>query len=129
MRFTTNKIQLLSIIVLGIILQSFSGCSSNDPEPVKVVKESIDIEFKHFYNGVPLVLNQTYKSPQQNDFWFTKKKYYLSNIVGVKSDGSKELISDVALIDISSPSIDNMVTGSIVTVSYTHLTLPTTPYV
>ena len=119
MRFIKNKIQILSIILLGIILQSFSGCSGGDPEPVKVIKEPISIQFNHFYNGDPLVLNKVYRSAQNNDMWFTKKRYYLSNIVGVKSDGNKELISDIALIDASNPSADNIITGNIVRGDYT----------
>jgi hypothetical protein len=119
MRFITNKIQLLSIFTLAIILQSFSGCTGGDPEPDKVIKEPISIQFKHFYNGTPLEFNKLYKSPQKNDLWFVKKKYYLSNIVGVKSDGNKELIADVALIDASMSSADNLITGNIVRGDYT----------
>lgn len=100
MKFTAqNILRFSSILAFAVILQSFSGCSDGNPEPEPIVKEPVSIHFKHFYNGEPFEYNRIYKSPQDNDMWFTKKKYYLSNIVAVKSDGSKELIADVWLID------------------------------
>lgn len=118
MKFTArNTFHFLTMISIAVVLQSFSGCSGGDPEPDPVIKEPINIHIKHFYNGQALEFNHIYKSPQNNDMWFTKKKYYLSNIVGVKSDGSKELIADVGLINAFENS--STISGNIVRGNYT----------
>lgn len=117
MKFTARNIfNFLSVLIIAVVLQSFSGCSGGTPEPDPVIKEPLNVQFKHFYDGEALEYNRIYKSPQNNDMWFTKKKYYLSNIVGVKSDGSKELISDVGLIEASQST--STISGSIVRGNY-----------
>jgi hypothetical protein len=116
----TFKITSASFIFISIItLSSFSGCEGTDNTPTPVVKEPISIVFNSQYNGEDLVYNKLYKSPQNNDLWIIKKEYYLSNVIAISKSGSKELVTDIVLLD-QSEGINGMtVSGSIPKGDYT----------
>jgi hypothetical protein len=101
------------ILITSVLLFSFSGCDETTPSPEPEVSEPISIVFNQFFDGVPLVYNDLYKSPQGNDLWITKKEYYVSNVIAIRSDGSEHLIQNIALIkhgtDISAMSVDGTV--------------------
>jgi hypothetical protein len=99
MQNTINKFRILGAVILIILLQSFSGCNETTPPDEPVVKEPITIIVNNLYNGAELTYHQLYKSPQDNDLWITQSKYYLSNVVAVRANGTKELIADIAIID------------------------------
>lgn len=107
--YTSKAMLLLSTAFLF----SFSGCNDTGGDPEPEVREPITVVFNPFYNNTPLVYNDIYKSVQGNDLWITKNQYYLSNIIAVKSDGTKQLIKDIAFIkhgtDISQMSVEGTV--------------------
>ena len=104
-----------SIVYILLIVSSinFYGCKETDKEPVTTIKEKVNINIKPLYNGKDLIFNTLYKSFQNNNLWFTNNKFYLSDIVAIKKDGSKNLLSDIALIDFSSASTSTNISGSI----------------
>jgi hypothetical protein len=106
------KITFYTAIIVFISMFTTS-CDSDEVEPCPVVKEPVTLNINHLYNGVALKYNTLYKSGQNNDMWFTKNKFYLSNIVAVKADGEKELISEIYLMDYSLDSNAREITGSI----------------
>ena len=99
MHNTINKFRLIGAVILLMVLQSFSGCNETTPPDEPVVKEPITVTINNLYNGVELTYHQIYKSPQDNDLWITQSKYYLSNVVAVKANGTNELIADIAIIN------------------------------
>lgn len=108
-------------VVLTIGLIGFSSCNDDPTNPEPIVKEPVNLTIKHYYNTVPFKYNEEYMSPQGTKIWFTMKKYYLSNVIAVKSDGKKELIADVVLIHPKEGAYDVTITGSIPKGSYTKI--------
>lgn len=99
MKSISNYVKLISAMLLIGVLQSISGCNNTPPEPEPVVKEPIKVWFQHAYDNKYLEYQELYKSAQENDLWVTQIKYYVSNVVAIKTDGNRELIADVAIID------------------------------
>lgn len=99
------KIHHLLFFCLAFIgLNSFSGCNNGSDDPAPIVKEQFTLTFKHLYNTNPLEYHTVYQSAQGNPIWFTQKKYYISNVVAIKSDQTKHFIADVLLVH---PQEDN----------------------
>lgn len=106
-----------------LLLVSVLMIQSCDKEEVttcpEIPKTAITLKVNQLYNGSELEFHKTYTSDLQYDFWFTNSKFYLSNIVGVKSDGTKKLISEIALITFTPGSESVSVTGNIEQGDYT----------
>ena len=112
------SIKHILFICSAIVLQSFSGCNTTNPEPPSEVKEPITVTFNNFYKQEPFVYHKVYKSPQGNPIWFTQKKYYLSNIVAVRDNGVRELIADIAILDQSLGTKGLTISGNITKGNY-----------
>lgn len=112
-------IQAIFLLSVGIFLTAFSGCNETNPQPEPEVKEYFEITINHLYNGEPLVYNTIYQSAQGNDLWITLKEYYLSNIIAIKPNGTKELISDIVLVEQNTGSSTFSFSGSIPKGDYT----------
>lgn len=112
-----------AIIFLGLSLglAVMSGCNDDPTTPDPITKEPVELTIKHFYNSQPFEYNREYVSPQGTKIWFTMKKYYLSNVIAVKSDGKKELIADVLLIHPKAGGYDVSFTREIPRGSYTSI--------
>ncbi len=107
-----------AIAILSILC--FHSCKDSDPGPCPVIpKEPITLTIDQLYDGQELEFHKIYQSTQSNDFWFTNSKFYLSNIVAVKADGSKKLIADVAFINFVPESKSVTIQGDIEEGSYT----------
>lgn len=74
-------------------------CTSCNTTTTAPSCEPFELQITHTYNNAPFYLNDLYTSPQNNQMWFTTKKYYLSNVFAVKEDGTKHLLSEIALIN------------------------------
>ena len=110
----------ISIAILGLVF--FNSCKKDEEAPCPdVVKEPIVLNILPFYNGTTLELNQLYQSNHDNPIWFTKKKFYLSNIVAIKQDGSKQLISEISILDFSLSSSALQIQGNIEKGDYTSI--------
>ncbi|MGB0805138.1 MAG: MbnP family protein [Salibacteraceae bacterium] len=104
--------KLLYFSFLFLII-SISSCNTTESEPCPVVKEPFSLAINQKYNSQELMYFENYKSIQGNDMWFTKSKFYLSNVVAVKSNGDKKLIADIVLLDYSLDSAANQISGNI----------------
>jgi hypothetical protein len=106
------------IPVLSFVIASLFGCSTTSPEPCPVVKEQVVLNINQNYQSEKLEFYKTYTSLQNNNIWFTKSKFYLSNVVAVKDNGDKNLISPIVLLDYSLDSTALQVSGSIAQGNY-----------
>jgi hypothetical protein len=88
-------IQKLSLAAALFAVVFSSSCKKDevlDPS----IKSEIKIEFEHFFKNQKFKLNETYTAtnPSQQ-MTFTTFKYYVSNVVIIKEDGSKEKIGGI----------------------------------
>lgn len=60
------------------------------PEPVANVG-TVKVTFKNMVDTLPLVFGNTYKNPNGDTMSINMFKYYISNVVFTKSDGSKHV--------------------------------------
>lgn len=69
---------------------------------------TLDLQIEHQYNGQPFSLNTQYTSGQGNPIWFTGKRYYLSHIDAVRSDGSKIRLSEIEFVNTADGDIHSI---------------------
>ena len=86
---------------------------------VTVTTEQVTLTINHFFKNEALVFNKIYQGPQGRDLWITKKKYYLSNITAISSEGKNHLIKDIALIELGDGSYEVTISGKIPKGNYT----------
>lgn len=106
-----------SIAILSVL--STQSCKEDPEDITEVIKEPVTLTLHQKYDGEDLEFNTVYQSAQNNDFWFTNSKFYLSNVIAVKTDGTKKLIADVALINFSPESESVTIQGDIEEGDYT----------
>ncbi|MFT4753381.1 MAG: hypothetical protein ACI85Q_000922 [Salibacteraceae bacterium] len=108
---------LLSLIF--ILLIGISSCNS-EPEEVDytVIKEKVNVDIAPFYNGENFAFNTLFESSQKNNLWFTKNKFYLSNVIALRDNGDRNLISEVVLMDYSLDLVALTISGDIAQGNY-----------
>lgn len=87
---TTLKTKVLLVILVTL---SFASCKKSG---------QLTIQFKPKVNGQDLVLNQTYKNVDGNDFEIERLKFYLSDLT-ITVEGKPFILSEIALADASKP--------------------------
>jgi hypothetical protein len=121
-----KSISILKLSIYISVLFIFSSCKKdgNDPESTETGK--VNIELNHLVGTQALQFNtQTYTNANGDDFKVTTLKYYLSNFILTKSDGSKVTIPEsyylVNAADASStlPQLDNVPAGDYTKIDFT----------
>ena len=108
------RILLKSIIASTFLVFILLMNSCDEPTTVvTVTTEPITLTINHFFKNEVLVFNKIYQGPQGRDLWITKKKYYLSNITAVSSEGKNYLIKDIALVELGDGSDEVTISGEI----------------
>lgn len=104
---------LVILPLFSLFVFFFTSCKVNNPDPCPVIKEQVVLNIKQNYNSTPVEFYDIHKSLQNNDMWFTKSMFYLSNVVAVKKNGDKNLIADIVLVDYALDSLARQIKGSI----------------
>jgi hypothetical protein len=86
-----TKLFLIGLVALTFTFQS---CKKSG---------SLTIQFRPKVNGQNLVLNQTYKNSDGNNFEIERLKFYLSDL-SITIAGKSVLLSEIALLDASKPA-------------------------
>jgi hypothetical protein len=86
-----NKLFLIGLVAL---IFTFQSCKKSG---------SLTIQFKPKVNGQNLVLNQTYKNSDANNFEIERLKFYISDLT-ITVAGRSVLLSEIALLDASKPA-------------------------
>lgn len=90
-------------VILFFLGNFFLSCKKDTTEPDTTSTGSFEIEFEHRVGNQPFVLNsQSYLNANGDDFKVNVFKYYVSNLVLVKDDGSETVVPETYfLIDAS----------------------------
>jgi len=97
------KRTILSIsLVTFTLLSLFTACNNDGDDPTTPVKDSsVKLVFELYNDANPMAWNDVVSVDNVNEYRMEFFKFYLSNITGLKSDGSWISFKDVVLADAS----------------------------
>ncbi|RDC63940.1 MbnP family protein [Adhaeribacter pallidiroseus] len=109
--------------VLFTVTTLFTACKK-DPETEAITMGQVNLEFEHVVGNEELALNpQQYTNANGDQFQITTFKYYISNIVLIKADGSTYKQPDsYYLIDQEKPDSKLLTLNNVPSGEYTGLT-------
>jgi hypothetical protein len=84
------------LLTLFVVLLFVYSCKKDtktpEPTPVPVADVgTVKVTFKNMVDTLPLVFGNTYRNPNGDTMSINMFKYYISNVVFTKSDGSKHV--------------------------------------
>lgn len=95
------------ILIIGFLATTLLwSCKKENNINENTERGTFTLEFEHLVNGTPLVLNTaTYKNANGDNFNISVFKYYVSNLILTKTDGTTYHVPEsYYLIDASKPS-------------------------
>ena len=106
----------------ALVLASLTGCQKDKPAPNV---GTFVLHLDHVVGADPLLLDvRSYKNALGQDFSVSVFKYYLSNLVLNKADGSHQVLPDTYfLVDAARPTTRDLRLGNVPGGDYTSLTL------
>ena len=86
---------MISLFIAAMLLISAS-CNKDDGPG------SISFAIHATFDGEPLVMFKNYVLPDGTAIQFSKSDFYISNLSLIKDDGTKYLLKDIELVDLTS---------------------------
>jgi len=91
--------RFLQALILIVGFSIIVSCNSDDEEPTDGSSRLV-LTFDPRYEGEVLGLGDRFSNPHNYSVEITDMKFYISDIVAIRQDGSKEQLSDVEFLNI-----------------------------